>query len=173
MQAYTHPLWFFLISSVYAVVTGLLSRFFLAARLPWTVMIVSIACSVGAVWLFARRIAHDWWAAVAGVLLLTFSRAFTDYATSGLEEALTIELVGFLYGILPGARAKQTKAMENYLCSLGVLTVDIVCCMLCGLVLWNPSGRRLALLPRYFAGSLWENFSLFLYGFLPNNIRQK
>ena len=90
VQAYTHPLWFFVISGVYAVVNGIFGRFFLAARLPWTVIIVSIGCSVGAVWVFARHIARTWWAAIAGVLLLTFSRAFTDYATSGLEEALDL-----------------------------------------------------------------------------------
>ncbi|NMB60036.1 MAG: hypothetical protein GYA12_12770, partial [Chloroflexi bacterium] len=99
VQAYTHPLWFFVISGLYGVVNIVFGRFFLAARLPWTVIITSIACSLGAVLIFSRRIAQDWWAAVAGLALLTFSRAFTDYATSGLEECLTYLILAWFFAV--------------------------------------------------------------------------
>jgi arabinofuranosyltransferase len=185
VQAYTHPLWFFVISSVYAVVTGLLGRFFLAARLPWTVLIVSIACSVGAVWLFARRIAREWWAAVAGVLLLTFSRAFTDYATSGLEEALTyLILIWFFvryFHFEETIQLRQPKAIGELtlIASLGVLNrLDIVLLYapLLAWLLWKSRSWKavgfaaLGILPVI----LWELFSLFYYGFpFPNTYYAK
>jgi arabinofuranosyltransferase len=185
VQAYTHPLWFFVISGAYGFVNVLLGRFFLAARLPWTVLIVSISCSVGAVWLFARRIAHLWWAAVAGVLLLIFSRAFTDYSTSGLEEALTyLILVWFFaryYYLDESARSKTPKGIGELtlIASLGVLNrLDIVLLYapLLAWLLWKSRSWKslgfaaLGILPVIF----WELFSLFYYGFpFPNTYYAK
>jgi arabinofuranosyltransferase len=185
VQAYTHPLWFFVISAAYAIVEGLLGRFFLAARLSWTVIVVSIACSVGAVWLFTRGIARTWWAAAAGVLILTFSRAFTDYATSGLEEALTyLILVWFLarYFSLE-ERALQFGYRQigelTLIASLGVLnrldTVLLYAPLLAWL-LWKARSWRavgyaaLGVLPVI----AWEIFSLYYYGFpFPNTYYAK
>ncbi len=185
VQAYTHPLWFFVISGAYAVVNGVFGRFFLAARLPWTVIAVSIACSVGAVGLFARRLAREWWAAVAGVLLLTFSRAFTDYATSGLEEALTyLILVWFFvryFHLEETGQLKQPKAIGELtlIASFGVLNrLDIVLLYapLLAWLLWKSRSLKsvgsaaLGILPVI----LWELFSLFYYGFpFPNTYYAK
>lgn len=185
VQAFTHPLWFFLISGVYGVVNLLVGRIFLAARLPWTVIVVSIACSAGAVWLFARQIARDWWAAVAGVALLTFSRAFTDYATSGLEEALTyLILVWFFARFFHFAEAKMLKQPRvigelTLIASLGVLNrLDIVLLYapLLAWLLWKARSWKalgfaaLGILPVV----IWELFSLFYYGFpFPNTYYAK
>ncbi len=185
VQAYTHPLWFFLISGAYAVVNGLFGRFFLAARLPWTVIIVSIACSAGAVWLFARRVAREWWAAVAGVVLLTFSRAFTDYATSGLEEALTYLILAWFFAryfqLDAAGRSNQPKAIGELtlIASLGVLNrLDIVLLYapLLAWLIWKARSWKaigfaaLGILPVI----LWELFSLFYYGFpFPNTYYAK
>jgi arabinofuranosyltransferase len=185
VQAYTHPLWFFIISGVYAVVNGLFGRFFLAARLPWTVIVVSIICSTGAVWLFAKRIARTWWAAVAGILLLTFSRAFTDYSTSGLEEALTyLILVWFLaryFQLDQTAQLFQPKMIGGltFIASLGVLnrldTVLLYAPLLAWLLWkarsWSAIGYTiLGILPVI----LWEIFSIFYYGFpFPNTYYAK
>jgi len=185
VQAYTHPLWFFVISGAYAIVNGVFGRFFLAACLPWTVMFVSIACSVGAVWVFARHIARSWWAAVAGVLLLTFSRAFTDYATSGLEEALTyLILAWFLaryFMLNETGRLRLPKAIGELtlIASLGVLnrldTVLLYAPLLAWLLWkarsWKAVGTAaIGVLPII----LWEIFSVFYYGFpFPNTYYAK
>lgn len=185
VQAYTHPLWFFLISGAYALVNTLFGRFFLAARLPWTVIVVSIACSVGAVWLFARRVARDWPAAVAGAALLTFSRAFTDYATSGLEEALTYLILAWFFAryfqLEEAGKINRSKSIGELtlIASLGVLNrLDIV--LLYAPILawrlwksrsWKAVGfAALGILPVI----VWEVFSLFYYGFpFPNTYYAK
>ncbi len=185
VQAYTHPLWFFLVSGVYAVVTGVFGRFFLAARLPWTVIILSILCSAGAVWLFARRIAREWWAAVAGVLILTFSRAFTDYATSGLEESLTYLILAWFfvryYRLQDEKKTGQPVVIGELtlIASLGVLNrLDIVLLYapMLAWLLWKARSWKavgfaaLGVLPVV----LWELFSLFYYGFpFPNTYYAK
>ncbi|GAP22605.1 glycosyltransferase family 39 protein [Leptolinea tardivitalis] len=185
VQAYTHPLWFFVISGVYAVVNGVFGRFFLAARLPWTVIFVSIACSVGAAWLFARHIARDWKAAVAGLALLTFSRAFTDYSTSGLEEALTyLILVWFFIRYFQMEESGQLYSHRaigelTLIASLGVLNrLDIVLLYapILAWMLWKSRSWKsvgfaaLGILPVI----VWELFSLFYYGFpFPNTYYAK
>ncbi len=185
VQAYTHPLWFFVLSGVYAIVNNLLGRFFLDARLAWTAIFLSIICSGGAVWLFARRIARDWWAAVSGVLLLTFSRAFTDYSTSGLEEALTYLIIAWFfaryYNKIDDKKQQQPAAIGRLtlIASLGVLnrldTVLLYAPVLAWL-LWKARSWRavgfaaLGVLPVI----LWELFSLFYYGFpFPNTYYAK
>ncbi|NLF50812.1 MAG: hypothetical protein GX577_06710 [Leptolinea sp.] len=185
VQAYTHPLWFFVLSSVYAIVNNLLGRFFLDARLAWTAIFLSIICSGGAVWLFARRITRDWWAAVFGVLLLTFSRAFTDYSTSGLEEALTYLIIALFfaryYKLIDKSKLVQPVAIGGLtlIASLGVLnrldTVLLYAPILAWLIWksrsWKAVGfTSLGVLPVI----LWELFSLFYYGFpFPNTFYAK
>jgi len=185
VQAYTHPLWFFLISGAYAFVNAVLGRFFLAARLPWTVIIVSVLCSMGAVAIFARRIAREWWAAVAGVVLLTFSRAFTDYATSGLEEALTFLILTWFFARYYQLEESGKTLKPRYIgeltliASLGVLNrLDIVLLYapLLAWLLWKSRAWKafgaaaLGILPVI----LWELFSLFYYGFpFPNTYYAK
>jgi arabinofuranosyltransferase len=185
VQAFTHPLWFFLISTVYIVVNGVFGRFFLAARLPWTVIFVSVVCSVGAVWVYAVRIARSWWAAAAGGLLLIFSRAFTDYATSGLEEALTyLILAWFLaryFFFYSGNRLRSPIVIGEltFIASLGMLnrldTVLLYAPLLVWLLWkahsWKAVGfAALGILPVVF----WEVFSIYYYGFpFPNTYYAK
>jgi arabinofuranosyltransferase len=185
VQAYTHPLWFFVISGLYGVVNIVFGRFFLAARLPWTVIITSIACSLGAVLIFSRRIAQDWWAAVAGLALLTFSRAFTDYATSGLEECLTYLILAWFFAVYfkKSENGKQISPNEigqlTLIASLGVLNrLDIVLLYapLLAWLLWKSRSWKavgfaaLGVLPVI----VWELFSLFYYGFpFPNTYYAK
>ena len=185
VQAYTHPLWFFLISGVYGIVSGLLGRFFLAARLPWTVILVSIACSLGAVMIFTRRIAREWWAAVAGVAVLTFSRAFTDYATSGLEECLTYLILAWFFAIYLKKTENGRKITPReiggltLIASFGVLNrLDIVLLYapVLAWLLWKSRSWKavgfaaLGVLPVI----VWELFSLFYYGFpFPNTYYAK
>jgi arabinofuranosyltransferase len=185
VQAYTHPLWFFVISGIYGVVNGIFGRFFLAARLPWTVIVVSIACSLGAVCVFARHIARVWWAAIGGVLLLTFSRAFTDYATSGLEEALTYLILAWFLaryfmldevGYLKLPRAIGELTLIASLSVLNRLDTVLFYAPLLAWLLWKARSWKavgaaaIGVLPVL----LWEIFSVFYYGFpFPNTYYAK
>jgi len=87
VQAYTHPLWLFV----------LLAGRLLTGELYYTAIALSLALSVAAAWLLAFRLRAAPAAVVLGLLVLTFSQAFVDYATSGLENALShLLLAGFL-----------------------------------------------------------------------------
>jgi arabinofuranosyltransferase len=87
VQAYTHPLWLFM----------LLAGRLVSGELYYTAIALSVALSVVAVWLLAFRLRAAPAAVVLGLLALTLSRAFVDYATSGLENALShLLLAAFL-----------------------------------------------------------------------------
>ncbi len=87
VQAYTHPLWLFV----------LLAGRLLTGELYYTAIVLSVALSVVAAWLLTFRLRAAPAAAVLGLLVLTLSRAFVDYATSGLENALShLLLAAFL-----------------------------------------------------------------------------
>jgi len=90
VQAFTHPAWVLLLSAV----TALTRELFL------TTIVLSVALSLASV-LFVMRYAavlsrdRRAWIFAAGFLLaLAFSKAFTDYMTSGLENPLSFFLVG-------------------------------------------------------------------------------
>ena len=91
VQTYTHPLWLFLFSAIYAI-----------TREPYyTGIFLSIVVSLAAVVCFAWKIARSTAGAVLGVLVLACSVAFVDYSTSGLENPLThLILALFLWKFL-------------------------------------------------------------------------
>ncbi len=78
VQAYTHPLWFLLISAL-----SLISNNVFASTL-W----LSGACSLGALWLLlrSRHSLMNGTVVVAGLLL---SKAYIDFSASGLENPLS------------------------------------------------------------------------------------
>ncbi len=97
VQSFTHPLWMFLISAVYFVINGLLRLSFLN-QLYYIAIGLNLVCSLATILIFAFGVVKDQWAAICGVILLALSKAFTDYSTSGLENALThLLLVVFCY----------------------------------------------------------------------------
>ena len=77
VQVYTHPLWLFLLTAC-RVVTGELSL---------TTITVSTILSVATVLILAGRLAVAALPALVGVMALALSKAFTDFSTSGLENA--------------------------------------------------------------------------------------
>lgn len=83
VQAYTHPLWMFLLSAVY----------YFSNDLYLTLIVVSIVVSMAAVCIAVRDVAASPAAALAGVFVLMFSHAFTEFSTSGLENPLTYLLL--------------------------------------------------------------------------------
>jgi len=88
VQTYTHPLWL-------ALLTASSLAF---GNVYYATFALSIAVSLWVFWLAVSRANSTWQAWVAAAALLS-SRAFTDYATSGLETPL----VNLLLVVFAGA----------------------------------------------------------------------
>jgi arabinofuranosyltransferase len=87
VQAFTHPLWLFLISAFYLV----------TREAFYTTVVLSLLVSVLAVLALVRHHRRDPWAGVILVTALLLSKGFVDYSTSGLENPLThLLLAGFV-----------------------------------------------------------------------------
>ncbi len=87
VQSYTHPLWMFLVAGVHGIV----------GHLYWATMALSLVLTALMLWLLFRHIARSTWHILLGALVLGFSRAHVDFATSGLENPLAhLLLVVFL-----------------------------------------------------------------------------
>ena len=80
VQSYTHPLWFFILSGVMAV----------TKEIFYSIVLTSVLFSFLAVLLMSK--AHGFeknpFSFIAFVLFITFSSAFMDYTSSGLENPL-------------------------------------------------------------------------------------
>lgn len=172
VQAYTHPLWMFLIAAVYAI-----------TREPYfTLLALSVALSFATAWLLAFRHARDVAGACLALAALSSSHAFTDYSTSGLENPLTHFLLAlFLLGFLDERPADVRRIFLLSLCACaGVLNrLDTILLfapplLLCALEA-RTSARSLGALALGFTPLVgWEIFSILYYGFpLPNTYYAK
>ena len=158
VQAFTHPLWLFVVSLPYAI-----------TREPYyTSIAVSILFSVTAAALLCFRIASTPARAALGITVLVFSKAFVDYSTSGLENALSHALLGVVltgFWTADSLRAHRTAALAAGLlvvnrADLALLVAPIVLFPLRGGALSFP--RRLL----WFASpaAAWAVFSLIYFG---------
>lgn len=87
VQAYTHPLWMFLLSLTYL----------LTSETYYSTIFLSLFLSLITAWLVAFRVATTFAGAVIALLLLTLSKAFVDYTTSGLENPLSYLLLTLFF----------------------------------------------------------------------------
>ena len=180
VQSYTHPLWMFLVAGLYA----LFGEFYTS------VMLLSLVLDVAMLGLLFYYGARSTWHILLGALMLGFSRAYVDFATSGLENPLAhLLLVVFLllfFRWVEGLRHAQSPEPSAIfsLFRVGVL-VGIAClgvlnradhALLFGFpllyVLWHTRWN-VRLLGVLFLASLplfaWEAFSLIYYGSLVPN----
>ncbi|MDW8396206.1 MAG: hypothetical protein RMM31_08185, partial [Anaerolineae bacterium] len=172
VQAYTHPLWLLLLSPIYFVI-----------REPYYVLLaVSAVLSVGAVVLVLRAARTASLVLLAGILL-TGSKAFVDFSTSGLENPLSHLLVAAFSLLYIRARWQATVRYNVPIAALAGLTIlnrfDFALLVLPAVVerilsesTWSSRIRlaAIALSP----AALWMVFSLFYYGFpLPNTFYAK
>ncbi len=165
VQAYTHPSWLFLNLGF-----QLLTR-----EAYLTGIILSIVVSLATLALFASRVARTVNAALLGLLILLLSRAFVDFATSGLENPLTHLLLALF--IVVWFRAPRDAHRFFQLCAvagLGFLTrADFVLLIAPALVLAATGLPKRAALKTALVAFLpvlaWEAFSLAYYGSLVPN----
>jgi arabinofuranosyltransferase len=172
VQAYTHPLWMFLLSSLYA----------LTREAYFTTLALSFTLSLSAVVLISFSFTRDGFSRAAGLLILCLSPAFVEYSTSGLENPLTYLLMTlFLLQIFQ--MDDQPTGMQIFLlgllaslAALNRLDSGLLCLPA---LLWVFLRRRRWITFRLLALSalpvlLWEAFSLLYYGFLlPNTAYAK
>ncbi len=180
VQAYTHPLWFFLISAV----TFVLGNPF------YSVLLLSAAFSLGTLVLTfrhaARSVALGRGVALGTlvVLAMMFSKAYVEYSTSGLENPLSnflaVSFVLFSIRFQESPTFAKASAMFGfcsvfYLCRPDLFLLGLPTALVMTLSA-KPRARRwvasalLGALPLL----LWTLFSLYYYGFpFPNTAYAK
>jgi arabinofuranosyltransferase len=165
VQVFTNPLWIILVSALYAA----------TREMYFTVLALSIALSVLAVGLIAFRTARTTASAVVVIAVALSSKAFVDYAASGLENPLSYLVLAAFYATLLGDPSSPWRVFRlSLLTSLAALNrLDT---LVLTLPAWLAVGRDavtrkgvrevlLGMLPLV----AWEAFSFLYYGsFVPN-----
>ncbi|UCG63153.1 MAG: hypothetical protein JSV52_07700 [Candidatus Zixiibacteriota bacterium] len=171
VQAYTHPLWMFLLTIFY----------FVTRESFYTTIVLSVIVSVVAVLFLSFRVARSTYTAILAILALTLSKAFVDYSTSGLENPLSHLLLAifllmflsredingrFIFYISLVASLVTLNRLDH-----GVLVAPVLIYFLWCSRSWRSVGAMaLGFVPLV----IWEMFSLFYYGFLwPNTAYAK
>ena len=176
VQTFTHPLWLFLQYLTYLITQYLGSPFGLN-KLYFGNIIISVSISIVAISLYSFKVARSTQLAVLGLGILTLSKGYMDYSTSGLENPLSHFLALCFFGLyLSKARNHlQHITALSILASLAMLNrLDTI--LLYGpalaLIVWQSSSKPKAIysiLIGLLPIALWEIFSLFYYGTLfPN-----
>jgi arabinofuranosyltransferase len=171
VQAFTHPLWFFVLSAIY----------FFTHEAFYTTLMVSIAVSLAAFSLLAFK--HPWTPFLpVGLAVLISSKAFVDYATSGLENPLTYFLLILLglWFLERDRRKVRQAAVVGLIAGLLTLTrMDLVLIVAPALLyeIWRSENKKKALLHvglGFLPFALWEIFSIIYFGFpFPNTAYAK
>ena len=168
VQSYTHPLWMFVIAAFYR----------LSGELYLTSIAVSIAFSIGAVFVLVSHIATGWKAMSLALLMLIFSKAFVDFSTSGLENPLTYFLLATFFACYFGAPRSQRRicllAFVTALLMINRLDAGLLVLPALGAALWSSQRSWLSVVAGFVPLAAWEAFALVYYGFpFPNTAYAK
>jgi arabinofuranosyltransferase len=165
VQSYTHPLWMLLLSGFSAI----------TREIYFTSLAISILMSFGAVLLVVLSQRRSVRLAALAVVVFSLSKAFVDYATSGLENPLTHLLLAiFVLIYLGGPVTPRRFFWISLVAALGMLnrldTTLLFAPALVYALLESRSWRSalygmLGALPLV----LWQVFALFYYGALVPN----
>lgn len=173
VQTYSHPLWMLLLSAFHWFLRdGYL-----------TLLITNIFISLIVFTIFLRQFSGKLFSLYFGSGILLFSKAFIDFSTSGLENALThLLLLLFIIIFLDDTHPLDARRflLLALIASLGTVNrMDSLLFFLPALVyIWFTHFRSLRGLWILAAGFtpflLWELFSLLYYGFpFPNTAYAK
>ncbi len=171
VQTFTHPLWFFL-QSLFYLLTRLIPPPFGLNKLFYGNIVISLILSITTFALFSFKIARSTQTAITGVLILTLSKAFIDYSTSGLENPLSHLLAICFFGLFllkekNNSRYAMTLAFIAGLAVLNRADTVLIFFPTLLLVIWQSSNKLktfFAILIGVLPVVLWELFSLFYYG---------
>jgi arabinofuranosyltransferase len=171
VQAYTNPLWMFLLSPVYA----------LTNEIYYTSLIVSIITSMLAVTIFGFTVSRTLWASIISIVILSLSKSFMDYAASGMENPLIFLLIAiFFYVYFRKTFSLQNLALLSFIAALSAVTrLDTILLFLPPLLYAYICSRlrKKGILAVIIGGLpliLWLFFATFYYGFpFPNTAYAK
>ena len=179
VQTFTHPLWLAVLALAYK----------LTANVYFAAFAASLFFSTAAFWLAVTQ-ARSIYQAVLAAAVLLFSRAFVDFATSGLENPLSYALLAaFVTYYIRGEESSAPAApaaSKRWLIGLWLLTAllyltrpddVLIVAPLLGLACWRVRRPRtvigaavLGVLPAI----AWTLFSIVYYGFpFPNTAYAK
>lgn len=165
VQAFTHPLWLFINAFAYSIsLEGFL-----------TFITVAMTTSMIVFLLFTFRMALTLTQALLGTTMLLSSRAYMDYATSGLENPLShLLLLLFLLVFLKKDLGPKQVFFLALISGLGVLnrmdTLLLYAPAMAYLLIAQFSRRTITLIALgYLPFITWELFSLIYYGALVPN----
>ncbi len=171
VQAYTHPLWMFLVSFFS----------FFTREIYFTVIALSLLLSFSAVVLIPAVLSKSLIGSILAILILLLANGFVDYTTSGLENPLSFLLGGIFLARYFKYRGNHTNLLIlSLIASLAALNrLDSLVIFIPPLVyaFWQTKRRGRALI--YLALGqlpliLWELFSIIYYGFpFPNTYYAK
>ncbi len=170
VQGFTNPFWVFLMAAFY-MVTG---------ELYYTSIFVSLALTLAALLTASLKVSRSTTGWVLILVAVLFSKAFIDYATSGLENPLSyLILVTFFYVYL-NRRLDQNNffvlALLAALAGFNRLDTMLLYMPALAVAFWRLKGSRtVALAVLGFSPLiLWECFSIVYYGFpFPNTYYAK
>jgi arabinofuranosyltransferase len=166
VQVYTHPLWMLLVSAIY----------FVSRDIYFAANAACIACSGVAAWLLLFRGMRSPLHCFIAAVLLTFSKAFVDFSSSGLENPLShlLLVLFFLEYLKPDGVRRFGKMV--WFAGLAITNrMDLVWLFVPAMAhltwlhgYWRPSRWRVWL--GFLPFVAWEIFALVYYGFpLPNS----
>lgn len=168
VQTFTHPLWLLIISFIRLI----------SGKIYFSSIFISIVFTLVTIVLLVSKIARNHFTAITAIMLLSFSKAFVDFSTSGLENPLTYLCLAGFYAYYWQAELKLKNLF--WLCllaSLGALSrLDTILFFIPALAVatwqmkdqpkWNLLGASLA---GFSPLLLWELFTFIYYGFLLPN----
>lgn len=174
VQAYTHPLWFIILS----ISTWILENVFSAT------FILSIVFSLFSLWLLLTKASSNFLSGILAAIGLLLSKSFVDFSTSGLENPLSHTLIISLFLIgLKSIEKKSFSLLTLYFtnCSAIYLTRPDLLLLAMPFTLYivsQSSSKPGLLLKAFVIGALptltWTLFSLYYYGFpFPNTAYAK
>ena len=173
VQTFTHPLWLLLVTAAY----------YLTANVYFAAFAASVLASVLAFWLAITRAVSAWQAAIVAVILL-FSRAFVDFATSGLENPLSYVLLAwfvFTFGRLDDPSAPPRRVMTKLWLATGLLyltrpddVVIVAPMMIAAAWRLRRTGVAFPAVAGLLPAAAWTLFAVIYYGFpFPNTAYAK
>ncbi len=176
VQAFTHPLWFFLLS-----IFNLVSNNWLLVPIYLSIFISLLTFA-----LYLKYNFNNTFALITGGVILICSKTYIDFSTSGLENPLSHLLLFLLVIIGNKCIYSEEKRLTSlflffFTCSLLFLTRQDLAALILPYTLYVCFYSKLsfknivcAFLVGTLPASLWEIFSIIYYGFpFPNTYYAK
>jgi len=147
VQAYTHPLWLFLLTLPYFVFKDPF----------YTPILISIALTLILLYLLIFKLSISRFNSIFIIILLIASKSFIDYSSSGLENPLShLLIVIYIYFYLKEIEIQRKILILSFIISLSYLNrIDSI-------LIYIPS-----LFYLFYQNHSKKNFLYAIYGFLP------